>query len=70
MTELKVKQSPSAEERKMLEDKLDKESRARVDIEAQRAALQEKLQDMEAQMMVGGEIANKVAKQEAELRRA
>ena len=53
-----------------LEEKLQQESGARADMEAQKQALLRKLQDMEAQVMIGGKIANDAAKQEAALRKA
>lgn len=70
MNKLKIKQSQTTQERKMLEAKLDEESKARSKMEVQRRTLQQKLQDMEAQLMIGGEIADKAAKQEALLRKA
>ena len=39
-------------------------------MEIQRLSLQQRIQDMEAQLMVGGEITDKVVKQEAALRKA
>ncbi len=70
MNKLRTAQNETTRERKMLEAKLDEESKARNEIEKQRVALQRKLQDMEAQLMIGGEIADKAAKQDAALRKA
>ncbi len=67
---LQKQQSQTVKERKILEDKLEEESRARAIIEDQRAQLTNKLRGMEAKLMIGGEIASKAAKQEAELRKA
>jgi kinesin family member 3B len=63
-------QNQTEEERQALREKLEKESKTRMDMENQRLALQNKLKAMEEKLMVGGEIANKAAKQEAELRQA
>lgn len=70
MNKLRIEQNQTTRERKMLEAKLDEESKARTEMQKQRLSLQQKLQDMEAQLMVGGEIADKAAKQEAVLRKA
>jgi kinesin family protein 3/17 len=69
MNRLKSEQDQTAKERKILEAKLDEESKVRSTMEKQRLALQQKLQDMEAQLMIGGEIADKAVKQEAALRK-
>jgi Kinesin-like protein len=68
--ELESERKQSAEEKKVLEHKLKEEAKSREEIEQQRLQLQQKLRDMEAQLMTGGEIADKAAKQEAELRKA
>ncbi len=70
MNKLRDEQNQTSKERKVLEAKLDEESKARSEMEEQRRALQRKLQDMEAELMIGGEIADKAAKQEALLRKA
>ena len=70
MKKLLHKHNETSSERKALEIKLHQESKARSEIETQRRMLQEKLKDMEAKLMVGGEIASKAAKQEAALRKA
>jgi chromosome segregation ATPase len=70
MTKLQTEQKQSAEERRILEDKLQEQSRSQAAIDQQRHELQQRLQDMEAQLMIGGEITSKAAKQEAELRKA
>lgn len=70
MSKLISEKTETTKERKMLEAKLDEESKARTEMEKQRRDLQKKLQDMEAQLMIGGEIADKAAKQEAALRKA
>ena len=68
---LKLEQNQEAKENlAVLEEKLQQESGARANIEAQKQALQRKLQDMEAQVMIGGKIADDAAKQEAALRKA
>lgn len=58
------------EERDALKVRLDDEAKARADMEEQRAALQQQLEDMEQKVMIGGEIADQAAKQEAALRKA
>lgn len=68
--ELETERKQSAVEKKELEQKLREESKSREEIEKQRLQLQQKLRDMEAQLMVGGAIADKAVKQEAELRKA
>jgi kinesin family protein 3/17 len=68
--DLESERKQSAEEKKVLEHKLIEESKSREEIDNQRLQLQQKLRDMEAQLMIGGEIADKAAKQEAELRKA
>ncbi len=68
--ELQEQQSQTVKERKILEDKLEEESRTRAIIEDQRVQLTKKLRGMEAKLMIGGDIASKAAKQEAELRKA
>ncbi len=70
MNKLRSKESQTSRERKMLEAKLDEESKFRAEMEKQRRSLTQKLQDMEAQLMIGGKIADKAAKQEAALRKA
>lgn len=57
-------------EMEKLEEKLRLESQNREEIERQKKELHYRLQDMEAQLMIGGAIADKSAKQEAELRKA
>ncbi len=70
MQQLMQQQNQTEEERQALREKLEKESKARVEMENQRLALQNKLKAMEEKLIVGGEMANKAAKQEAELRQA
>ena len=70
MNKLLSEQNQTSQQRKLLEAKLDEESKVRFEMEKQRRVLQEKLQDMEAQLMIGGEIADKASKQEAALRKA
>lgn len=70
MNKLRTAQNETTRERKMLEAKLDEESKVRTEIDKQRVTLQRKLQDMEAQLMIGGEIVDKAAKQDAALRKA
>ena len=70
MEKLKLTHDQTAEERAALQTKLDAEKKARVDTENQRLDLQMQLKKMEAELMIGGEIANNAAKQEAALRKA
>jgi len=70
MQALLDQQNQTEEERQALREKLEKESKTRMDMENQRLALQNKLKAMEEKLIVGGEIATKAAKQEAELRQA
>lgn len=70
MIKLQTEQKQSVEQRRILEDKLKEQSKSHETIEQQRLELQQRLQDMEAKLMIGGEMANKAAKQEAELRKA
>eukprot|EP01082_Thalassiosira_pseudonana_P012027 g9840.t1 g9840 contig4:695820-698217(-) len=58
------------EEREKLRVKLEEEQEARLDTENQRLELRRQLDEMEAKLMTGGEIANHAAKQEAALRKA
>ena len=67
---LLTQQNQTEEERQALREKLAKESEARVEMESQRVGLQNKLKAMEEKLIVGGEMASKAAKQEAELRQA
>lgn len=53
-----------------LKMKLEEEQRARVDTENERRELQQHLVEMEAKLIVGGEISSNAAKQEAALRKA
>ena len=70
MEKLLNKHNETAVERRCLQQKLQEESRARTAIESQRQALQEKLKEMEEKVIIGGEIADKAARQEAALRKA
>ena len=70
MAKLRLNQDQSAEERTALQKKLDDEMKARVDTENQRINLEKQLQKMEAELMIGGEIVEEAAKQEAALRQA
>ena len=70
MNKLQSERKQSDEERKILESKLQEQSRSKEEMEKQRLSLHQKLQDMEAQLMIGGEMASKATKQEAELRKA
>ena len=70
MEKLRNDHNQTAEERKALEQKLVEESKARVAMESQRQVLQQKLQQMEAKLIVGGDMISKAAKQEAALRKA
>jgi kinesin family protein 3/17 len=53
-----------------LQRKLEEEQKARLNSENDRIELQKKLEDMEARLMVGGEIVSNAAKHEAALRKA
>eukprot|EP00978_Attheya_sp_CCMP212_P000924 scaffold1975_cov54-Attheya_sp.AAC.1 len=70
LNRLRGEQEDTEEERKALEKKLDQESKARKDIENQRLLLEQKLASLEKELMIGGEMADKAAKHEAELRKA
>jgi kinesin family protein 3/17 len=67
---IQTERKHSKEEKRALEEKLEIESRTREEIDMQRLNLQKKLQDMEAQLIIGGDLTNEAAKQEAELRKA
>jgi len=62
--------SKTAEERKALEDRLNAEQEQREKMEAQKQALVAKMNQMKQKLIVGGEMMDKAAKQEAQLRRA
>ena len=68
IAKLKMNHDQTAEERAALQKKLEDEKKARLETEKQRLDLQEKLRKMEQELIVGGEIASKAAKQEAALR--
>jgi len=70
MEKLRLNHDQTAEERAALQKKLDAEKQARTETENQREDLQKQLQKMEAELMIGGEMANNAAKQEAALRKA
>jgi kinesin family protein 3/17 len=70
MKELMERQDATEGDKRALKEKLEKESKARMDMENQRLTLQNKLKAMEEKLIVGGEMASKAAKQEAELRKA
>ena len=57
-------------ERASLQKKLEEEQKARMDTEKERRELQQHLVEMEAKLIVGGEIASSATKQEAALRKA
>lgn len=63
MEQLKLNHHQTAEERTALQQKL-------LDTENQRLNMEKQLEEMERQLMVGGEIANNAARQEAALRKA
>ena len=60
----------TAEEHAELQKTLESEKKARMDTERQRLEMQTKLDEMEKELMIGGEIADAAAKQEAALRKA
>lgn len=68
MEKMKNEHDQSAKERMVLESRLEKESKARAEMEEQKYMLQKKLQSMEEQLMIGGEMVSMTAKQEASLR--
>ena len=70
MRELMDQKDVTEGDKRALKEKLEKESKARMDMENQRLGLQNKLKAMEEKLIAGGEMANKAAKQEAELRQA
>ena len=70
LDQLKLNQHQTAEERAALQKRLDDEKKARMDTENERLELEKQLKEMEMQLMVGGQIADAAAKQEAALRKA
>lgn len=70
MEQLMNEHTQTAEERRILQEQLKKESATRLEMENQRLALFKKLKTMEEQVMKGGDIADKASKQEAALRKA
>ncbi|KAK1746436.1 kinesin family protein [Skeletonema marinoi] len=58
------------DEKASLQKKLEDEQKARMDTEKERRELQQHLVEMEAKLIVGGEIASSATKQEAALRKA
>lgn len=58
------------DERASLQEKLEDEQKARMNTEKERLELQQNLVEMEAKLIIGGEIASIAAKQEAALRKA
>ncbi|KAL9191567.1 hypothetical protein ACHAXT_001273 [Thalassiosira profunda] len=70
MQRLKLNHEQTAEERAALKKRLKAEKKARKDTENHRLELEKQLEEMEKQLMIGGEIANTAAKQEAALRKA
>jgi len=70
MEKLRLNNHQTAEERAVLQKNLEVEKKARVDTENQRLKMQKQLEEMEKQLMIGGEIANNAVKQEAALRKA
>ena len=70
LDQLKLNQHQTAEERAALQKRLGDEKKARMDTENDRLELEKQLKEMEMQLMVGGQIADAAAKQEAALRKA
>ena len=70
MEKLRLNHHQTAEERAALHKKLEDEKKARMDTENQRLDMERRLDEMEKQLMIGGEIATNAAKQEAALRKA
>ncbi len=70
MKMLKMNHDQTAKERAGLQKKLEDEKKAKMDTEKQRLNLQEQLCKMEEELMIGREIANNAAKQEAALQNA
>jgi DNA repair exonuclease SbcCD ATPase subunit len=68
--EQKKSSSKRHDERASLQDKLEEEQKARMNTEKERLELQQRLVEMEAKLIMGGEIASNAAKQEAALRKA
>jgi len=62
--------SKTDEERKALQDRLEKEAEARQKMENQKQQLVQKMKQMQQKLIHGGEMMDKAAKQEAALRRA
>lgn len=70
LDQLKLNQHQTAEERAALQKRLGDEKKARMDTENDRLELEKQLKEMEMQLMVGGQIADAAAMQEAALRKA
>ena len=62
MEKLRLNNHQTAEERAVLQKNLEVEKKARVDTENQRLEMQKQLEEMEKQLMIGGEIANNAVK--------
>ena len=70
LNEMKQARSRSEREKKTVEEKLAKEEADRETADRARKALQSKLKQMEEKLLIGGQLMDKAAKQESELRRA
>lgn len=70
LNEMKQAQNKSERERKALEEKLQREASEADRAEKARKALQSKLKQMEEKLLIGGQLMDKAARQESELRQA
>lgn len=70
MEKLRLNHDQSAEERALLQQKLEDEMKARMDTEDKRMDLENQLAKLEAELIIGGQVADNAAKQEAALRKA
>lgn len=70
MEQLRQEKDKTAEERRILQIKLERERLDRAETDQQRILLEKKLADMENKLILGGQVADKAAKQEAALRKA
>eukprot|EP00804_Cyclotella_cryptica_P010642 CCRYP_005465-RA/>CCRYP_005465-RA protein AED:0.33 eAED:-0.26 QI:227/0.33/0.28/0.57/1/1/7/0/2002 len=70
MAKLRSDNNQTTEERRLLAEKLAEEKRARLETENERLELRKQLDEMEAKLVMGGEVANNARKQDAKLRRA
>mmetsp|Transcript_26683 Transcript_26683/g.38260 ORF Transcript_26683/g.38260 Transcript_26683/m.38260 type:complete len:627 (-) Transcript_26683:262-2142(-) len=70
MEQLRQEKDQTAEERRILQVKLEKERLNRAEVDQQRILLEKKLSEMENKFILGGQVADKTAMHEAALRKA